>query len=31
LAHGWILNDVDAFDEGDLPRRLWQVITTKPA
>ena len=31
LAHGWILNDVDAFEEGDLPRRLWQVITTKPA
>jgi SAM-dependent methyltransferase len=31
LAHGWKLNDVHAFEEGDLPRRLWQVTTTKPA
>jgi SAM-dependent methyltransferase len=30
LADGWILNDVYAFEEGDLPRRLWQVTTTKP-
>jgi SAM-dependent methyltransferase len=30
LADGWILNDVHAFEEGELPRRLWQVTTTKP-
>ncbi len=30
LADGWKLNDVYAFKEGDLPRRLWQVTTTKP-
>ena len=30
LADGWKLNDVYAFEEGDLPRRLWQVTTTKP-
>jgi SAM-dependent methyltransferase len=30
LADGWILNDVYAFEEGELPRRLWRVTTTKP-
>jgi SAM-dependent methyltransferase len=29
LAEGWTLNDVYAFEEGDLPRRLWRVTTTK--
>jgi SAM-dependent methyltransferase len=31
LAHGWQLCEVHAFDEGDLPRRLWRVTQTKPA
>ncbi|WP_030206216.1 class I SAM-dependent methyltransferase [Streptomyces bikiniensis] len=30
LAHGWTLNDVHAFEEGDLPRRLWRVTQTVP-
>jgi SAM-dependent methyltransferase len=30
LADGWILNEVYAFEEGDLPRRLWRVCITKP-
>jgi SAM-dependent methyltransferase len=30
LAEGWTLDDVYAFEEGDLPRRLWRVTTTKP-
>ena len=25
LANGWHLRDVHAFEEGDLPRRLWRV------
>ncbi|MFC9679026.1 class I SAM-dependent methyltransferase [Streptomyces sp. NPDC056948] len=25
LAEGWTLNEVHAFEEGDLPRRLWRV------
>ncbi|OMC21526.1 6-O-methylguanine DNA methyltransferase [Mycobacterium sp. SP-6446] len=25
LAEGWTLNEVYAFEEGDLPRRLWRV------
>ncbi len=25
LAHGWNLEDVHAFEEGDLPRRLWRI------
>lgn len=29
LAEGWTLNDLYAFEEGDLPRRLWRVTTTK--
>lgn len=30
LAEGWTLDDVYAFEEGDLPRRLWRVTATKP-
>ncbi|WP_249938677.1 class I SAM-dependent methyltransferase [Streptomyces mirabilis] len=30
LADGWILNDVHAFEEGDLPRRLWRITQTLP-
>jgi SAM-dependent methyltransferase len=30
LADGWILNEMYAFEEGDLPRRLWRVTITKP-
>jgi SAM-dependent methyltransferase len=30
LANGWIVKDVYAFEEGELPRRLWRVTTTKP-
>ncbi|MFF6888934.1 class I SAM-dependent methyltransferase [Streptomyces sp. NPDC012421] len=30
LASGWTLNDVHAFEEGDLPRRLWRVTQTLP-
>lgn len=30
LAHGWVLDDVYAFEEGDLPRRLWRVTLIKP-
>jgi SAM-dependent methyltransferase len=29
LAEGWTLNDLYAFEEGDLPRRLWRITTTK--
>ncbi|WP_242433815.1 methyltransferase domain-containing protein [Streptomyces sp. CB01580] len=25
LAEGWTLNEVHAFEEGELPRRLWRV------
>lgn len=28
LAEGWTLNEVHAFEEGDLPRRLWRVTQT---
>ncbi|MHA5053739.1 class I SAM-dependent methyltransferase [Streptomyces sp. SD15] len=28
LADGWTLNEVHAFEEGDLPRRLWRVTQT---
>ncbi|MEU2390315.1 class I SAM-dependent methyltransferase [Streptomyces sp. NPDC007369] len=31
LAEGWTLNEVHAFEEGDLPRRLWRVVQTKTA
>ncbi|MPZ66641.1 MAG: methyltransferase domain-containing protein [Pseudonocardiaceae bacterium] len=30
LATGWSLHEVHAFDEGDLPRRLWRVTQTTP-
>ncbi|MFF9147178.1 class I SAM-dependent methyltransferase [Streptomyces sp. NPDC014861] len=30
LASGWTLNEVHAFEEGDLPRRLWRVTQTLP-
>ncbi|GAA2518741.1 class I SAM-dependent methyltransferase [Streptomyces longisporus] len=30
LADGWILNEVHAFEEGDLPRRLWRVTQSLP-
>jgi SAM-dependent methyltransferase len=30
LAEGWTLRAVDAFEEGELPRRLWRVTQTLP-
>lgn len=30
LADGWILDEVHAFVEGDLPRRLWRITQTLP-
>jgi SAM-dependent methyltransferase len=30
LSDGWTLNEVHAFEEGDLPRRLWRVTQTLP-
>lgn len=30
LAADWILEDVHAFEEGELPRRLWRVTVAKP-
>ncbi|WP_369167299.1 class I SAM-dependent methyltransferase [Streptomyces sp. R28] len=30
LANGWTLNEIHAFEEGDLPRRLWRVTQTLP-
>lgn len=30
LAEGWVLDEVHAFEEGDLPRRLWRVTQTLP-
>ncbi|MEO3755298.1 class I SAM-dependent methyltransferase [Streptomyces sp. B6B3] len=30
LAERWTLNEVHAFEEGDLPRRLWRVTQTRP-
>ena len=30
LAGDWVLDDVYAFEEGDLPRRLWRVTLIKP-
>lgn len=29
LASGFALEDVTAFEEGDLPRRLWRVTTPR--
>jgi SAM-dependent methyltransferase len=30
LAEGWELNEVFAFEEGGLPRRLWRITQTRP-
>ncbi|MBQ1160490.1 hypothetical protein KBZ21_20675 [Streptomyces sp. A73] len=30
LANGWALNEIHAFEEGDLPRRLWRITQTLP-
>lgn len=30
LADGWRLDEVHAFEEGDLPRRLWRVTQSLP-
>ncbi|WP_316520172.1 class I SAM-dependent methyltransferase [Kitasatospora brasiliensis] len=30
LAEGWHLTEVHAFEEGDLPRRLWRVTQESP-
>ncbi|MGW4897708.1 class I SAM-dependent methyltransferase [Kitasatospora sp. NPDC004240] len=30
LAEGWNLQEVHAFEEGGLPRRLWRVTQTLP-
>ncbi|MGC8511039.1 MAG: methyltransferase domain-containing protein [Acidimicrobiales bacterium] len=30
LAEGFGLEDVSAFDEGDLPRRLWRITMRRP-
>ena len=30
LAEGWRLDDVHAFEEGGLPRRLWRVTQSLP-
>ncbi|MET7494080.1 class I SAM-dependent methyltransferase [Streptomyces sp900116325] len=30
LADGWNLEEVHAFEEGDLPRRLWRITQTLP-
>ncbi|EKX65288.1 class I SAM-dependent methyltransferase [Streptomyces ipomoeae] len=30
LADNWSLEEVHAFEEGDLPRRLWRVTQTLP-
>ncbi|MFD0367954.1 class I SAM-dependent methyltransferase [Streptomyces sp. NPDC127114] len=30
LASDWALDEVHAFEEGDLPRRLWRVTQTLP-
>jgi SAM-dependent methyltransferase len=29
LANGWTLTEVHAFEEGDLPRRLWRVTQAR--
>jgi hypothetical protein len=31
LADGWQLPDVEAFEEGELPRRLWRVTQSTPS
>ncbi len=30
LADGWTLEEINAFEEGDLPRRLCRVTQTLP-
>jgi SAM-dependent methyltransferase len=30
LADGWNLAEVHAFEEGELPRRLWRITQTRP-
>ena len=30
LAEGWTLDEVHAFEEGELPRRLWRVTQSVP-
>ncbi|NUP67077.1 MAG: class I SAM-dependent methyltransferase [Nonomuraea sp.] len=30
LAEGWILEEVHAFEEGELPRRLWRITQSTP-
>ena len=30
LAEGWRLDEMYAFEEGELPRRLWRVTQTMP-
>ncbi|MBT2476837.1 class I SAM-dependent methyltransferase [Streptomyces sp. ISL-94] len=30
LAEGWSLDEVHAFEEGELPRRLWRVTQSLP-
>jgi SAM-dependent methyltransferase len=30
LADGWTLDEVHAFEEGDLPRRLWRITQSLP-
>ncbi|WP_328828987.1 class I SAM-dependent methyltransferase [Streptomyces sp. NBC_00252] len=30
LADGWRLDEMHAFEEGELPRRLWRVTQTLP-
>lgn len=30
LSDGWTLNEVHAFEEGELPRRLWRITQTRP-
>lgn len=30
LAEGWSLEEVHAFEEGGLPRRLWRITQTVP-
>jgi len=31
LAEGWTLIDIHAFEEGDLPRRLWRITQIRTA
>ncbi|GHE39559.1 class I SAM-dependent methyltransferase [Streptomyces sp. OfavH-34-F] len=30
LADGWNLDEVHAFEEGELPRRLWRITQSRP-